>query len=168
MKQSVPVTINVCKACQLPHTIQSCSTQFQIWHVGCWHAATAQDKCACMPLSPPPKQPLFQYSIDMTSGHELVAGNLGEQGSQAEVCSLGLAPRPLLLCYTVYWGEAPFKQGISCSSSLGLAEMEHNVHLLPHQLICRQGAAVGVSHSHRRCFYGFCISHVIWGDRHQS
>ena len=104
-----------------------------------------------------PKQPLFQYSIDMTSVHELVAGDQGESGSQAEVCSLGLAPRPLLLCYTVYWAEAPFKQGTSCSSNLGLAEMEHNVHLLLHHLICRQAAALGftLSHSLLPCFLHF-------------
>ena len=65
---------------------------------------------------------LFQYSIDMTMGHELVAGDLGEQGSQAEVCSFGLAPKPLLFIYTGYWGEAPFKQGTKYSSSLCLLE----------------------------------------------
>ncbi len=54
---------------------------------------------------------LFQYSIDLPTMHQLLAGDLGEQRSQAEVCSLGPAPRPLLLCYTVYWGEACFKQG---------------------------------------------------------
>jgi len=58
----------------------------------------------------------------MTMGHELVAGDLGEQGSQAEVCSLGLAPRPFVFIYTGYWGEAPFKQGTQYSSSLRLLE----------------------------------------------
>ena len=112
-------------------------------------------------LNPCTAKALFLYSIVAPTVHELVAGDLGEQGSQTEVCSFGVAPRPFLLCYTVYWSEGPFKQGISIFPSLRLAEMEYNVHLLPHHLICRQGAAVGVSHSHNYCFYGFCSSHVI-------
>ncbi len=121
-----------------------------------------------MPLNPPTVEPLFQYSTDVSMVDQLLAGDQGEKGSQAEVCSLGLAPRPFLFVCTLYWSEAPFKQGTSYSSSLRLAGMEYSVHLLPHHRTRRQGAAVGVPDSHSHCCYGLCTSYVIWVDRHQS
>ncbi len=165
MKQPVPVTIDACNACQLPHTIQYCSSQFQIWVAGMQlQLRTSVHVC---PSFHPPKSP----SSSMALTHQQCIDWLQE-------IRVSKAVRQRCVALTLHLGHSS-----SSTQAIGVKRPSNKVlnilqacNLLECNTVfiyCRTISFTDkqqrwVSHCHIHCFHAFCISHVIWVDRHQS